>query len=148
MKFFVRFFAVVLIIVGLAIAIYHIVVEAPKASERLEKGLSATFVDKHANNNSAPAPSGPSATPVDFAAVATQASFAAGVELTGFVQQGNYYLAEVRWQGANAAKGGDFLDALVRSGHLANFEEIGNASITKDKRGANVYQAQFKLFMR
>jgi hypothetical protein len=145
MKFFLRFFAVILIIVGLAIAIYHAVKEAPKASARLESGLSATFVDKNANQ--APPPPAPGATPVDYRTAASQAAFAAGVELTAFAQQGNVHLAEVRWQGSNAAKGGEFLDALMRMGRLANFEEVGSV-VTKDKRGANVYTAQFKLNMR
>ncbi|MBX3729706.1 MAG: hypothetical protein KF858_11020 [Candidatus Sumerlaeia bacterium] len=146
MKFFLRFFAIVAVIVGLIIGIYHILAAAPGASRRLESGLSATFTDK---NRPAPAATPPpAATPVDYGAAAQQAAFRAGVQLVSFAPQGQQYLAEVKWTGSNAAKGGDFLDALTNMGRLRDFDQVGDVQISKDNRGANTYTAKFRLTMR
>jgi hypothetical protein len=146
MKFFLRFFAVVALLVGLAIGIYHLVAAAPGVSRRLESGLSATFTDKNRPAQVATPP--PAATPVDYRAAAQQAAFRAGVQLSSFSAQGQYYLAEVKWTGSNAAKGGDFLDALTNMGRLRDFDQIGDVQISKDNRGANIYTAKFRLTMR
>ncbi len=149
MKFFVRFFVVVAILLVIGIGIYWFRQESGSMSSRLASALQAQpAVTPTPRPQATPDPANAQAERVDFNQLVRAAATANGVNVASIQVSGYRVDVTLTWQGDVATKGGDVLEALLNSGHLADFDEPSPSSVKTDRNGRKVYTAQFTLHMK
>lgn len=146
MKFYLKFFGGILLGILLIVVIWQIATNKQYWYNWIEQSLSATSIEK--TTATAPPTSAQPTPKPNFGALASKAATLSGVELVAFQDRGSEQIAQIKWQGANAAKGGDFAEALLNAGHLVDFDEAGPPKMEKNSRGDSIYTATFKLKMK
>lgn len=147
MRFFLKFFAAVMVILLIGFGIFYIRVHGSGFGERLEQNLQAQSIDRN-RGGGAPVPTTQAPVRVNYEVVAGQAAQMAGVRLARFSDYTSHQEVILTWGGTNNQKGADFLDALIRLGHLRDFEESSPPQTTKDRRGETEYRVSYRLYMR
>jgi hypothetical protein len=150
MKFFLKFFGGVILLILLVVGFFWMRKEGGILSDKLVKSLDYKPLPTPSGAN--PNQSTPMVTAVqqrkDYRNIMRATAFANGMELVGFTDLGASVVVQVRWQGDNAAKGGDFLDSLLTQGHMRDFQETGRPEARKDANGRTVYTASFTIFVK
>lgn len=150
MKFFLKFFGGVFLLIALVVGFFWLRSEGGKLSDKLANSMDAKPIPTPVGAN--PNQSAPMVSAVqqrkDYGAIMRATAFANGMELVQFADNGASVEVALRWQGENAAKGGDFLDALLKQGHMRDFQESGRPEGRKDPNGRTVYTARFTIFVK
>lgn len=149
MKFFAWFFGFFLLLAAIALGIYYLTDKGPELGQRLESGMSATFVDERRNRPATDlAQQATAPAQVNPAELIRNAAIASGVTVqSSRTLATNQVEVTISWGGANTTRGGDFLDALLRQGRLRDFDDRGSL-VSQDRRGRNVYSATYVLYLQ
>ena len=145
MKFFIRFFIFIAVVCAIIIGIFLVKERGPKAAERFEKNMEATFIDD--KNKPAPGPKGPDPKAQAKHAAVQQAAGQAGVQVTGYQDYGTVQDVALQWSGANQ-NGANFLDALMKQGVLVNFQEIAPLQGAQSPQGGTMYTITYRLTLK
>ncbi len=153
MKFFIRFFIGLAILLAIIVGIYWLgesggdfkswlggAMEAqPIKEQKPPRSASDTDFANNAfekNQN------------IDYEQLVRAAAQANGVTVVRLIRNGFSIDVSLSWQGAIATKGGDVLDDLLRSGHLSDFDQSAPPVVRTDRNGRTVYTAQYLLYMK
>ncbi|MEQ8821917.1 MAG: hypothetical protein RLY93_16910 [Sumerlaeia bacterium] len=137
MKLLLKVFLAFVVLSALFVGGYHF--KKKMDAKDLSSMLTAQSVDKDAKRKAAeaaapkPAPTPPPFTEAQLATLQNalaNAAKAAQVSIKGYqVGNGRLYVT-VQWKGGNMARGGDFVDALLKSGTIVDFNDRGKQSQT------------------
>ncbi|NQU44501.1 hypothetical protein HQ520_14515, partial [bacterium] len=62
--------------------------------------------------------------------------------------QGSRVTVDVSWMGVHGAKGGEYIDALLRQGTIRDFNQVGESRIWYDRDTRRHYGQSFELYLK